>query len=57
MTLVLELLPMMINYFDSYTHASCLGIAVQIKIMGESCGLFFSGLWKNTRLCHQRKRV
>jgi hypothetical protein len=44
MPLVLELLPMMINYFDSYTHACCLGIAVQIKIMGELCGLFFSSL-------------
>jgi hypothetical protein len=34
---------MMIDYFNSYTHARSLGIAAQIKIMGEP-SLVFSGL-------------
>jgi hypothetical protein len=42
--LVLVLLPMVIDYFNGYTRAHSLGIAAQIKIMGEP-SLVFSGLW------------
>jgi hypothetical protein len=56
--LVLVLLPMMIDYFNGFARARSLGIAAQIKIMGEP-SLVFSGQWfgfirllKNIRLCH-----
>jgi hypothetical protein len=42
--LVLILLPMWIDYFNGCTHARILGIAAQIKIMGEP-SLAFTGLW------------
>jgi hypothetical protein len=42
--LVLVLLPMLIDYFNSCTRACSLGIAAQIKIMGEP-SLVFTGLW------------
>jgi hypothetical protein len=35
--LVLVLLLMVIDYFNSCTHARSLGIAAQIKFMGEPC--------------------
>jgi hypothetical protein len=41
--LVLVLLPMLIDYFNSCVRASSLGIAAQIKIMGEP-SLVFTGL-------------
>jgi hypothetical protein len=41
--LVLVLLPMWINYFNGCAHARNLGIAAQIKIMGEPL-LVFTGL-------------
>jgi hypothetical protein len=42
--LVWILLPMVIDYFNGYACARSLGIAAQIKIMGESL-LVFLGLW------------
>jgi hypothetical protein len=42
--LVLVLLPMMIDYFNGCARARSLGIAAQIKIMGEP-SLIFTGLW------------
>jgi hypothetical protein len=42
--LVLVLLPMLIDYFNGYACARSLGIAAQIKIMGEPL-LVFTGLW------------
>jgi hypothetical protein len=42
--LVLVLLPMLIDYFNGCARARSLGIAVQIKIMGEP-SLVFTGLW------------
>jgi hypothetical protein len=42
--LVLILLPMWINYFNGCTRAYSLGIAAQIKIMGEP-SLVFTDLW------------
>jgi hypothetical protein len=42
--LVLVLLPMVIDYFNGYARAYSLGIAAQIKIMGEP-SLVFSGHW------------
>jgi hypothetical protein len=42
--LVLVLLPMVIDYFNGCARARSLGIAAQIKIMGEP-SLVFSGLW------------
>jgi hypothetical protein len=44
--LVLVLLPMLIDYFIGCTSARSLGIAAQIKIMGEP-SLIFIGLWFN----------
>jgi hypothetical protein len=41
--LVLVLLPMWIDYFNGYARAHSLGIAAQIKIMGEP-PLIFTGL-------------
>jgi hypothetical protein len=41
---VLVLLPMLIDYFNGYARAHSLGIAAQIKIMGEP-SLVFTGLW------------
>jgi hypothetical protein len=41
--LFLVLLPMVIEYFNGCARARSLGIAVQIKIMGESM-LIYSGL-------------
>jgi hypothetical protein len=35
---------MVIDYFNGYARARSLGIAAQIKIMGEP-SLVFSGLW------------
>ena len=42
--LVLVLLPMLIDYFNGCARARSLGIAAQIKIMGEP-SLVFTGLW------------
>jgi hypothetical protein len=42
--LVLVLLPMWIDYFNGCARARSLGIATQIKIMGEP-SLVFTGLW------------
>jgi hypothetical protein len=42
--LVLVLLPMVIDYFNGCARARSLGIAAQIKNMGEP-SLVFSGLW------------
>jgi hypothetical protein len=42
--LVLVLLPILIHYFNRCARACSLGIAAQIKIMGESL-LVFTGLW------------
>jgi hypothetical protein len=42
--LMLVLLPMWIDYFNGCVRARSLGIAVQIKIMGEP-PLVFTGLW------------
>jgi hypothetical protein len=42
--LILVLLPMLIDYFNSCARARSLGIAAQIKIMGEP-SLVFIGLW------------
>jgi hypothetical protein len=42
--LVLVLLPMLIDYFNSCTRACSLGIAAQIKIMRESSSVF-TYLW------------
>jgi hypothetical protein len=42
--LVLVLLPMWIDYFNGCARALSLGIAAQIKIMGEP-SLVFTGLW------------
>jgi hypothetical protein len=42
--LVLVLLPMLIDYFNGCARACSLGIASQIKIMGEP-SLVFTGLW------------
>jgi hypothetical protein len=42
--LVLVLLPMLIDYFNGYACVCSLGIAAQIKIMGEP-SLVFTGLW------------
>jgi hypothetical protein len=44
--LVLVLLPMVIDYFNGCTRAHSLGIAAQIKIMGEP-SLVFLGHWFN----------
>jgi hypothetical protein len=41
--LILVLLPMLIDYFNGYARARSLGIAAQIKIMGEP-SLVFTGL-------------
>jgi hypothetical protein len=61
--LVLVLLPMVIDYFNGCTRARSLGIAAQIKIMGEPSVVFsdhwfnlFGYLLKNTRLCHGRRK-
>jgi hypothetical protein len=40
--LVLVLLPMVIDYFNGCVRARSLGIATQIKIMGEYVGIFRS---------------
>jgi hypothetical protein len=53
--LVLVLLPMLIDYFNSCTHRHSLGTAAQIKITGEP-SLLFTGLCLITRLCHGRKK-
>jgi hypothetical protein len=55
--LVLVLLPMLIDYFNSCVRASSLGIVAQIKIMGEP-SLVFTGLRFGfiTRLCHRRRK-
>jgi hypothetical protein len=42
--LVLVVLPIVIDYFNGCTRARSLGIASQIKIMGELL-LIFSGQW------------
>jgi hypothetical protein len=42
--LVLVLLPMLIDYFNGCVRARSLGIAANIKFMGES-SLVFIGLW------------
>jgi hypothetical protein len=42
--LVLVLLPMLIDYFNGCARACSIGIASQIKIMGEA-SLVFTGLW------------
>jgi hypothetical protein len=46
---VLALLPMLIDYFNSCACARSLGIAAQIKIMGEPSlvftGLLFGSIW------------
>jgi hypothetical protein len=42
--LMLVLLPMLLDYFNGYAHVRSLGIAAQIKIMGEP-SLVFTGLW------------
>jgi hypothetical protein len=42
--LVLVLLPMLIDYFNGCVRARNLGIAANIKFMGES-SLVFIGLW------------
>jgi hypothetical protein len=42
--LMLVLLPMLIDYFNGCARARSLGIAAQIKIMGEP-SLVFTGLW------------
>jgi hypothetical protein len=42
--LVLVLLPMWIDYFNGCARAHSLGIAAQIKIIGEP-SLIFTGLW------------
>jgi hypothetical protein len=42
--LVLVLLPMLIDYFNGCARTRSLGIAAQIKIMGEP-SLLFTGLW------------
>jgi hypothetical protein len=47
--LVWVLLPMVIDYFNGCMRACSLGIAAQIKIMGEPL-LIFSGLWFGTYL-------
>jgi hypothetical protein len=41
---VLVLLPILIDYFNGCVHARSLGIAAQIKIMGEP-SFVFTGLW------------
>jgi hypothetical protein len=41
---MLVLLPMLIDYFNGCARARSLGIAAQIKIMGE-LSLVFTGLW------------
>jgi hypothetical protein len=41
---VLVLLPILIDYFNGCTRTRSLGIAAQIKIMGEPL-LVFTGLW------------
>jgi hypothetical protein len=41
---MLVLLPMLIDYFNGCARARRLGIAAQIKIMGEP-SLVFTGLW------------
>jgi hypothetical protein len=61
--LVLILLPMLIDYFNGCARTRSIGIAAQIKIMGEH-SLVFTGLWfgfiwlslKNTKLCHERRK-
>ena len=42
--LVLVLLPMLVDYFNGCVRSRSLGIAAQIKIMGEP-SLVFTGLW------------
>jgi hypothetical protein len=42
--LALVLLSMLIDYFNGCAHARCLGIAAQVKIMGEPL-LVFTGFW------------
>jgi hypothetical protein len=42
--LVIVLLPMLIDYFNDSVRARSLGIAAQIKIMGEP-SLVYTGLW------------
>jgi hypothetical protein len=43
-SLVLVLLPMVIDYFNGYVRVRSLGISAQIKIMEEPL-LLFSGQW------------
>jgi hypothetical protein len=47
--LVLVFLPMLIDYFNGCVRAHSLGIAAEIKIMGEP-SLVYSGLWFCTYL-------
>jgi hypothetical protein len=43
--LVLVLLPILIDYFFCYARVHSLGIATQIKIMGQPSSVVFTGLW------------
>jgi hypothetical protein len=54
---------MLIDYFNGCTRARSLGIAAQIKIMGDLRwylqvygSVLFGCLLKNTRLCHGRRK-
>jgi hypothetical protein len=57
---------MLIDYFNGYTRARSLGIAAQIKIIGEpSLVWYLQGyglvsilgcIQKNTKLCHGRRK-
>jgi hypothetical protein len=55
--LVLVLLPMLIDYFNSCARGRSLGTAAQNKIMGEP-SLVFTGLWFDfIRLSSENYRI